>query len=92
MNSAESTPRAIPIAIETTLNLKKSHIIAKTAPAVNSKPSSLTHSLIAWNKMIETASLKRPSPRTIENSLGYSSNLRIVTAATISELHKIEQT
>ena len=37
-----------------------------------------------------TASLNRPSPRTIEKSFGYSSSLTIVTAAMISELQSSE--
>ena len=41
--------------------------------------------------MIATASLKRPSPRMIENSFGYSSNLTSVTAAMMSELQKMDE-
>jgi len=41
--------------------------------------------------MIATASLNRPSPRMIEKSFGYSSNLTRVTAAMMSELQKMEE-
>lgn len=41
--------------------------------------------------MIETASLTIPSPKTIEKSIGYSSNLMILTAATVSEQHMTDE-
>lgn len=41
--------------------------------------------------MILTASLVMPSPKTIEKSLGCSSNLIILTAATTSEEHMREE-
>lgn len=41
----------------------------------------------ALNKMIDTASFTIPSPNTMEYSMGYSSNLMIETAATVSEQH-----
>ena len=41
--------------------------------------------------MIATASFARPSPKIMEKSFGYSSYLMIVTAAIMSEEHKMEQ-
>ena len=38
-----------------------------------------------------TASFSSPSPKIMEKSFGYSSNLTIVIAAIISEEHNIEQ-
>ena len=54
--------------------------------------SGLTNNSIVWQRIIATASLNKPSPKIVEKSFGYSSNLTIVTAAIMSELHKIEHT
>jgi hypothetical protein len=42
-------------------------------------------------RIIDTASLVIPSPKTRENNFGYSSNLIIVTAATASEEQSSEE-
>ena len=41
-------------------------------------------------RITATASFNKPSPKMIENNLGYSSNLTIVIAAIISDEHRIE--
>jgi hypothetical protein len=45
----------------------------------------------ALKRIIDTASFTIPSPKTIEKSIGYSSNLMILTAATVSEQHMTDE-
>lgn len=60
--------------------------------AVNSSVESPTNYETVLNNIIATASLTIPSPKTNENSLGYSSYLIMDIAAMTSEEHRSELT
>lgn len=84
---ARTRAPAIPIPQDFKVNIAKSYPISKGAFHVRGA-FVLVHNSTALNRMIDTASFTIPSPNTIENSFGCSSNFMIDTAATVSEQHK----
>ena len=87
---ARISPPAIPNRVELMVKEANSPPISIGAFQVRGKLD-IVLVYTALNKIIDTASLTIPSPNTIEKSTGYSSNLIILTAATVSEQHMTDE-
>lgn len=84
-------PKHKPMRIDMTPRRKKSNEIRPTAFALNDCSSlPLAKSLIVLNRMIDTASLTIPSPKTKLNSLGVFLGFSMETAAITSVEHRRE--
>ena len=86
------SPQPTPILIEIKVNRRKSPKITKGVEAVNVALLSSTNPEIVVNRIIATASLTIPSPKTKLKSLGCSSYLMIEIAAMTSEEQSRELT
>ena len=82
-------PIITPIRMERIANFKKLPKIANGVTQENSL-SGPENSITVLKRMIQTASLVRPSPKIILKSFGYSSYFTIEIAATTSVQHRSE--
>ena len=92
--SEARTPKNRPMPTEmATSSMKLRNTMGRNSPFYTacSLLSSMNTFLIVWKRTTATASLNKPSPKMIENSCGCSSYFTKVTAAMMSELHRIEE-